>query len=144
MTRRWTRAAAAVPAIALLLGIAAAPSPAAAQDVNNPEELKRLHGEAIVQLKAAQDRKNELAEENEKLKARIGELERQLSEREKECAGWAERTWFYRSQYAAWDRFLDRYPRLREQWRAFLAEDELDPVNPMPILPAQPAVSRAG
>lgn len=137
MRRRCTPAG-----FALTVALALGPAVAAAQDAANIDELKRQHGEAIAQLKAAQDRKNELAEENERLKTRLVELEKQLAERDKESAAWAERTWFYRSQYAAWDRFLDRYPRLREQWRLFLAAGEMDPLNSMPSFPAEPAVSR--
>lgn len=107
-------------------------APVGAQDQGNLDELRKQYSEAIEHLKAAQDRKNELAEENERLKARLAELERDISALRDEAARFAERTWSYRSQIAAWERFLERHPRLREQWRAFLIADVLDP----PELPA--------
>lgn len=140
MRPRRTRCRAAVAALVCLF---AASSAQAGQDQSNPDELKRLYDEAVVQLRAAQDRKNELAAENETLKARIVELEKQLNDRAVEAAGFAERTWYLRSHYATWQRFLERYPLLRERWRAFLESSELDPVNPMPRWD-EPAVSRAG
>lgn len=129
----------ALVAAAALLALAGG---ARAQEQPNPDELKRLHDEAIVQLKAAQDRKNELAAENEALKARIAELEGLLNERAIEAAGWAERTWYLRSHYAAWQRFLERYPQLRERWRMFLRASEIDPLNDLPRWD-EPSVSHA-
>jgi hypothetical protein len=126
-----------------LICIAFVPAtPATAQEQPNPEELKKLYDEAISQLKAAQDRKNELAADNEKLQARIAELDKQLLDRDKTAAGWAERTWFYRSHYAAWERFLERYPRLREQWKQFLQMSELDPLSELPAW-TEPSITKA-
>jgi hypothetical protein len=134
--RRWICSA-------CVILLALSPPPAAAQDANSPEELRRSRDEAIAQLKTAQDRKNELAAENEKLQARLAEVEKRLADRDREAAAWAERTWFYRSHYAAWERFLSRYPRLREQWRAFLAMNELDPLNGMPEVQAESGFTRS-
>lgn len=125
MRRRW------YPCLVMALALAAA-GPVGAQDQGSPEELRKLYGEAIEHLKAAQDRKNELAEENERLKARLAELEQEVSTLRDEAARFAERTWSYRSRLAAWERFLTRHPRLREQWRQFLSVDALDPSNQLP------------
>ena len=97
------------------------------------EELQKMYSDAIEQLKAAQDRKNELASENEKLIARVAELERQLADRDRQIAAFAEKTWYWRSHYAAWETFIERYPKLAEQWRAFLSAGELDPLNRQPV-----------
>ncbi len=96
-----------------------------AQEQSNPEELGRKYQDALEQLKSAQDRKNELATENEQLKARLGELEKLLDEHKRAAAEYAQQTFFLRSQYAAWQRFIQRYPRLATQWRAFLQNDVL-------------------
>src|SRR4051812_12503887 len=70
--------------VAVLLAISA--PTARAQDEVKPEDVKRLNDA----LKAAQDRKNELAAENEKLIARVNELQRQLDHAN---ATFAERTY---------------------------------------------------
>lgn len=104
------------------------------QDTNNPEELKKMHAEAMVQLKAAQDRKNELAAENEKLSARVVELEKQLGDRDQQIAAFSERTWFLRSHYAAWNKFMDRYPQMKERWNAFMSGKVLDAPTTLPAM----------
>src|SRR5262252_25046 len=64
--------------------VVAAPGRALAQDQNNnPEDINRKYQDALAQLKSAQDRKNELAAENEKLHARIADLEKQLDEQKR-------------------------------------------------------------
>jgi hypothetical protein len=100
---------------------------AAAQNAtDNPEELNRKYQDALAQLKAAQDRKNELATENEKLTARIAELEKQNEEMRRAAATFAEQTWKLRMHHAAWETFLRaRQPLLLEKWRVFLERDPL-------------------
>src|SRR5439155_3651678 len=49
------------------------------QDVSRPEELKKMYDEALVQLKSAQDRKSQLAKENERLSAQVEELKKDLA-----------------------------------------------------------------
>ena len=49
-----------------------------AQDNPNPEQMKKAYEAAQEQLKAAQERKNQLAAENETLKANVAELQKQL------------------------------------------------------------------
>jgi predicted nuclease with TOPRIM domain len=112
-----------------------------AQDQSNPEELNRKYQEALTQLKAAQDRKNELATENEQLTARIHTLEKQLEDAKRESATIAEQTYQLRAQYSAWEVFLRRYPRLLSQWKQFILRNPLsrptgmpeidDPVSPL-------------
>ncbi|MCS7034263.1 MAG: hypothetical protein NZ561_09745 [Phycisphaerae bacterium] len=109
-------------------------SVAAAQEPGNPEELRKLYHDALAQLKAAQDRKNELAAENERLSARVSELEQQLARCSAESMDFAERTWFLRSHYAAWQQFIQRYPRLKLQWEAFLRADTFDIPTTLPEL----------
>jgi chromosome segregation ATPase len=117
---------------------------AAAQNAtDNPEELNRKYQDALAQLKAAQDRKNELATENEKLTGRIGELEKQNEELKRAAATFAEQTWKLRMHYAAWESFLrTRSPQLLEKWRVFLERDPLSAPAGFPEI-AAPATSQA-
>jgi septal ring factor EnvC (AmiA/AmiB activator) len=103
-----------------------------AQDGNNLDELKKSLADALNQLKAAQDRKNELATENEKLKAKIAEQEQQLTELRRDAAEYSAKSWQLRSQAAAWESFLKRYPNLLIRWKLFLAGDPLSQPTTMP------------
>jgi chromosome segregation ATPase len=115
--------------VALLFSIATA---GWAQDTNNPEELKKSLADALNQLKAAQDRKNELATENEKLKAKIADQQKEFEEARRIAAECLQKTWFLRSHYAAWESFLTRYPRLKAQWEVFLEADPLAQPTTLP------------
>ena len=70
--RRWMRAG--VVALALVLTMGAV----LADDQPKPEQLKQMYDEALASLKSAQERKNQLAAENEQLKAKVAELQKQL------------------------------------------------------------------
>lgn len=96
------------------------------QDVK-PEDLQRMYKDTLVQLKAAQDRKAELGTQNEKLTARVAELEKQaqasgaqIDELKRQVADFSDRTFFLRSSYAAWQQFLANKPDVRMQWQFFL------------------------
>src|SRR5947199_6939188 len=84
-----------------------------------PEQLKKAYDDALVQLKAAQDRKAELAKENEALAAKVEELKKQLAAAQsqtesmkRQIADIDERTFFLRSYHAAWLNFIRRYPEV--------------------------------
>ena len=131
----WVTAAVALSTVALTAGLAAAQEP-------NPEQLKKLYGDALAQLKAAQDRKNELAQQNEQLTAKVQELEKQLAGLRGEMtdlkrgdAEAAEKTFLLRSHFAAWNDFVDRYPELKARWKRFLQADLLSPRNDLPEWP---------
>jgi chromosome segregation ATPase len=103
---------------------------AMAQDVK-PDELKKMLNDTKAQLKAAQDRKAELAAENDKLAAHVTELEKQLQAQnaqlddlKRQSAGFAQRTFFLRSQYSAWKQFLTASPAIRTQWEFFMRSVE--------------------
>src|SRR5437660_165951 len=83
-----------------------------AEDQPNTEQLRKLYDDALKSLENAQNRKNELSGENDKLKAKVEELNKQLADTKmqldklkQEQVGWAGRTFFYRSNYAAWKQF---------------------------------------
>ena len=112
---------------------------ALAQDATTPEQLKKLYGDALAQLKAAQDRKNELAQQNEQLTAKVNELQKQLDQSRGEVlelkrhdAESAEKSYVLRSHYAAWQGFVERYPELKARWKRFLDTDLLNGQNELP------------
>lgn len=99
-----------------------------------------MYTDALAQLKAAQERKTQLAAENEQLKAKVAELEKQLAatqaksaELEKQVTASGERNGFLRSHYVAWQEFLRRYPRMQIRWKTFLENDLVTPGNQPPI-----------
>ena len=105
-----------------------------AQDAPKPEQLKKMYDDALAQLKAAQDRKTELAQQNEQLTAKVGGLTKELDglraemvELKRRDADSAERSFYLRSQYAAWQSFLDRYPEMKAKWNVFMDSTLLNP-----------------
>ena len=114
---------------------------ALAQDADNPEQLKKLYADALAQLKTAQDRKNELAAQNEQLTARVTDLQKQLDaargemlELKRRDAENAEKSFYLRSHHAVWQLFVERYPELKARWRHFLEKDVLAAGNELPEL----------
>jgi hypothetical protein len=102
------------------------------QEDPRPEQLRTLYEDALVQLRLNQDRKNELASENEELQKQISRLEneleqvnRRLLDAHRELDGQAEKTFFLRSHYAAWHVFMQRHPGLLARWRMFLEADPM-------------------
>jgi septal ring factor EnvC (AmiA/AmiB activator) len=121
--------------LSVVCGMIAPTRTARAQDAaasNNPDELKKSLADALNQLKAAQDRKNELATENEKLKQKLAEQDAQMAELRRQTTEFAAKTWQFRSQLAAWEAFLQRYPNLLNRWKVFLASDPLSAPTTMP------------
>src|SRR3954466_3787836 len=126
----------AMTAVALSASVATL---ALAQDGGNPEQLKKQYDDALAQLKAAQDRKNELAQQNEQLTAKVADLQKQLDQSRGEAlelkrrdAESAEKSYFLRSHYAAWQGFVDRYPELKARWKRFLETDLPNGQNELP------------
>lgn len=97
------------------------------QDNPNPEQIKKMYDDALLQLKAAQERKNQLAAENEKLKQQIDAMTKEMSAAKSELgelrkvdAAHAERTFFLRSHYMAWQTFAKIHPETADRWQLFL------------------------
>lgn len=125
----------------MVVALTAGTTLALAQDTSNPEQLKKMYGDALAQLKAAQDRKNELATQNEQLTAKVAELQKQLDqargemlELKRQDADNAEKSFFLRSHHAAWQTFVERYPELKVRWKRFLDKDVLAAGNELPKL----------
>ena len=105
---------------------------ALAQDQNNPETLRKELADTLAQLKAAQDRKNELANENERLKAQVTAMQKEIDECRRASAAWAEQSYDLRARHAAWTVFVERHPRLKAQWELFLQSPPLYAPNEFP------------
>jgi chromosome segregation ATPase len=121
-----------------------------AQDEPRPEQLRKMYDDALAQLKQAQDRKNELAAENDKLNAKVAELQKQLDaakvrveEVNRAAASYADKTFFLRSHYAAWREFIQRYPKIEAEWRVFLEGDALGPQRLPDVMDPQWPLSAA-
>ena len=115
--------------IHVLTVVLCAATVAVAQDQPKPEQMKKMYDDALAQLKAAQDRKNELAMQNEQLNSKVAELNKQIDalrgemvELKRRDAESAERTFFLRSHYAAWREFLGQFPELKVRWELFLGD----------------------
>jgi outer membrane murein-binding lipoprotein Lpp len=111
---------------------------ASGQDSPQPDQLKKMYDEVLGQLRQAQDRKNELAAENDKLNARVADLQKQLDtaklkidEANRAAAEFAERTFFLRSYYATWQEFIHHYPKLEARWQVYL---EGGVASPWPLM----------
>ena len=113
-----------------------------AEDKPNPDQLKKAYDDALVQLKAAQNSKNELAKENEKLGKQVEDLKKQLAatqgevqDLKRQVSDNEEKTFYMRSYCAAWRAFLRAHPELMVRWKLFLGEDPLaSPDEPRPLL----------
>jgi chromosome segregation ATPase len=112
-----------------------------AQDAPKPEQLKKMYDDALAQLKAAQDRKTELAQQNEQLNAKLAEQTKELERLRNEMvdlkrrdAETAERTFFLRSQYAAWQSFLAGQPEMKARWEVYLDNSLVNPRAGVPEL----------
>jgi hypothetical protein len=106
-------------AAVLLLAV----SVAWAQEGPGAGDLKKMYDDAVAQLKASQERKNELAAENEQLQKKLADIEKTLltlkarnDDLERESAGVAERTFSLRSTDAAWRDFVRLHPAIKAQW----------------------------
>jgi hypothetical protein len=95
------------------------------QDVK-PDDLKKLLVVTRAELKTVQDRKAELAMENEKLSSQVSDLAKankaqaaQLDDLKRKAAAFADRTLFLSNQYAAWTQFINLNPTVKMQWSIF-------------------------
>ncbi len=104
------------------------------QDELKPDQLKKMYDEALVQLNKAQDRKNELQTENDRLNARLADLQKQLDatkakldDANREAGEFAQKTFYLRAHYAAWRMFIERFPNLKQQWEIYLEDGSSSP-----------------
>jgi predicted nucleic acid-binding Zn-ribbon protein len=97
-----------------------------------PDQLRKMYGDTLHQLQEAQDRKNQLAGENDKLNAKVVELQKQLDaaqakldESSRQAGEVVRRTYAERAEFAAWRAFLDHDPRVMREWELFLRQSTL-------------------
>jgi septal ring factor EnvC (AmiA/AmiB activator) len=109
-----------------------------------PEQLKKAYDDALVQLKAAQDRKAELAKENDALSAKVEELKKQLAESQAQVESLKhdvsdseEKTFYLRSYHAAWQSFMRRYPEVMARWKLYLGDSMMCVPREMPDMVKQ-------
>ena len=119
----------------LLLG-----SSAQAQDQPKPDDYKKLYEDTLLQLKAAQDRRADLANDNSKLTDQIAAMQKQhdadqaeIMDLKTQIASFSERSFFLHAHYNAWTRFLAANPMVGMQWDLFLSHQE--PIYPGIALP---------
>ncbi len=93
-----------------------------AQDGPRPDQLKRMYDDALVQLRSAQDRKNDLANENDVLKEAEdhGNEQNDRPAQRSDAMEAAERTYTMRVKLAAWEEFIQRDARVAAHWSMFL------------------------
>jgi hypothetical protein len=131
-----------------------------------PDEMRKQLNNTLTQLKAAQDRKAELAADNARLAARVSDLEKELAAKNQQvqdlneaAAQMLDRTTLLRSHYAAWQEFMSTNPSVAQRWNYFLdaaamsggslnlmqsswplqAEPAPPPAGPRPVEAKQPA-----
>lgn len=109
----------------------------AVDDKPSPEQLQKAYDDALVQLKEAQNAKNDLAKENDKLTKQIDDLKKQLgvasariSGLERQASENDEKTFHLRSIYAAWKSYMKLHPDLLVSWRLYLGADALASPDP--------------
>lgn len=115
-----------------LMAVCLLAGPALAEDKPNPDQLKKAYDDALAQLKAAQDSKNDLARENERLSKQVEDLKKQMAaeqgqiqDLERQVSDNDRKTFSLRAYQAAWQTFLKAHPETMIRWKAFLAGDVL-------------------
>lgn len=140
------------PLIALLISATFSLAPIArGDDASSPDQLKRMYDDTLSQLKDTQQRKTQLAADNEQLKAKVAELQQQLvqqgkmTELEKQNAELAEREFYLQSHYTVWQQFLHQFPLLEIKWKSFINTDLATPRTDQPTLlePYWPSIAQA-
>ncbi len=111
MKQRWARFAGVFAVVAALAASARA-------QPSDPAQLKSMYDDAMKQLQAAQDRRNELAAENERLKAQVAQLERDLIQQREDIR----RSYVLWSHYQAWAQFIEGQPTMLQRFREFFVE----------------------
>jgi chromosome segregation ATPase len=102
----------------------------AVQAAANPEldQLKKLHADTLEQLRIAQDRKNELANEVQQLRDQIAELARNAKRLENADVE------SLRAVNDAWRWFMRSHPALQERFDTFVRRNYQKPLAPPPAM----------
>lgn len=108
--------------LALVVAVTLLVMPADVFAQENGQNFEGLYNDALKQLADAQQRKNELAKEIEKLKARIAAQDEELKSLRDGDAALRERSMFLRVHYEAWQRFVEASPDVAAAWTKYLDE----------------------
>jgi hypothetical protein len=100
---------------------------ALAQTVRQPSDWQKMYNDVSTQLRAAQDRKSELAADNTKLTAHVAQLQIQAD-------ALADRILFLQTFYDGWESFMARNSSILDQWAAFWDEGRPGPRRSFPLL----------
>jgi hypothetical protein len=84
-------------------------------------DYKKMYDDAVVQMRQAQERKNDLADQLTDAKKQLAIDQAKLDEASRTAGDFARRTFFLRAHYAAWQEFIGHYPKVQHQWEIFLA-----------------------
>jgi hypothetical protein len=103
-------------AFALVTGVAVA---ANAQDSRKQEDWKKMYQDASAQLRAAQNRKADLAAENAELEKKLAAAQGEIDSLQSETDSSDERSFMLRAFYSAWEAFIRQNPAIGERWRVF-------------------------
>jgi predicted nuclease with TOPRIM domain len=103
----------------LLAALVLSASAAMAQNQTTPEQLQKMYDDALVQLKSAQDRKNELATENQKLQKKLSDSDQQLRDLRERLDTLENRAYFLREHYRVWQEFVELNPPIEALWSGF-------------------------
>ena len=95
----------------------------------SPDQMRRMYNDTLHQLQEAQNRRNELAAENDRLNAKVADLQKQLDaaqaklgEEQRRSAEFASRTIDLRTQSNLWHEFLAHDSALQRRWDAFVQD----------------------
>lgn len=105
-----------------------------AQDQLTSEQLRRMYDDAVAQMRSAQDRRNELARENEKLRGRIQELEDKLATLQAQLTSITDSTFRARSESSTFSEFMQSNVDVRARWQAFLQKSLFTGPDPKQLL----------
>ena len=126
--------------LAVVLGLTC--SVCVADDPPKPEVLQQMYKDTVAQLKDAQDRKNELAGQNDRLLVQIKQLQSDLADRQAQIdaltqdrSELARRTLALRAWNAAWQVFIQSDMELRSQWNVFLEQALGSDSSQLPAVP---------
>ena len=99
------------------------PWAAMAQDAGNSQDWKKMYEDASAQLRAAQDRKSHLANDNTELTAKVADLEKSIHIAQTELdalrlqiESFAEERSQFEYFYDAWEAFVHGHPDISHQW----------------------------
>jgi hypothetical protein len=90
-------------------------STAMAQTARPPSDWEKMYNDVSAQLRAAQDRKSELAADNARLTTRVAQLQRQTD-------ALTDRTLFLQAFYTGWASFMARNSFIWDQWGSFWSQ----------------------